>query len=258
MKLLRLATVAALSTAILAGETSAFAAQVQNYETDAGVTFSAVDEDGNGQETDVINPEENGPDVEISPIGPEGENNGPLTIAYAPTMDFGQQVITNQDKSYSMVAEEQPLTDGGEMVPYISFAQVQDTRGTNAGWDLRVTLSDFTADTQNDTLHGAQIEFVSSRLAYVGNEGNEPQIHKAELTLEAGGDANSVLSAEAGKGAGTSSVLWGDQKDLDSQEGTVLNKDIVFHIPGSTAKDEADYEATLTWELLQTPGAAGE
>ncbi|EPH91448.1 hypothetical protein D922_02699 [Enterococcus faecalis 06-MB-DW-09] len=258
MKFLRLATITALSMSIIGGGSSVLAAEIQNHDTEVGVRFSAVDEDGNGQETEVINPEEEGPDVEIDPIGPDGENTGPLTISYAPTMDFGQQVITNQNMSYSMIAEEQPLKVDGEMVPYVSFAQVQDTRGTNAGWDLRVTLSDFTADTQNDTLHGATIEFVSSHLRYVGNEGNEPVVHTDGLTLDAGGSANSVLSAEQGKGAGTSSVVWGDQEALDQQEGTVLNENILLHIPGSTAKDEANYEATLTWQLLQTPGATGE
>ncbi len=76
---------------------------------------------------------------------------GPLTIAYAPTMDFGTQVISNKDMSYNMVAEMQQLagTEGAEnKVPYVSFAQVQDTRGNNAGWDLSVTLSAFESGTQ--------------------------------------------------------------------------------------------------------------
>lgn len=266
MKFIRLVTVAALSTTILAGGVSAVANEVQKADTDATVNFSAVDEDGNGEDTVVINPvapEDGGPDVEIAPIDPDGEGNtGPLTIAYAPTMDFGQQVISNQDRTYTMIAEQQPLKDGSGDVPYVSFAQVQDTRGTNEGWDLRVTLSDFEnndVQTRNTTLYGTEIEFTSPTLEYVGNEGNEPAVHAPNLVLSAGGEAQSVLSAETGRGSGTSSVVWGDQMDLNNSTSDIVrNEGILLHIPGATAKDAVEYAATLTWELNQSPGMAGE
>jgi hypothetical protein len=212
MKMIRLATIAALTTTILAGGASAFADEVRNIETDGQVIFVPNEE----EETEVAPPEPGpeGPDVEIPPVGPEGQT-GPLTIAYAPTMDFGTQVISNQDMAYNMVAEMQQLagTEGDDnKVPYVSFAQVQDTRGNNAGWDLSVTLSAFESGTQNNELRGAQIEFVSPRLQYNGNnENNAPSIHEAGLRLEASGDKQDILTAAETKGAGTSSVVWGDQ-----------------------------------------------
>ena len=48
-------------------------------------------------------------------------------------MNFGSRMISNQDREYSMLAEMQQLegTEGDEnKVPYVSFAQVQDTHGT--------------------------------------------------------------------------------------------------------------------------------
>ena len=131
MKFLRLATIAALSTTALAGGITAFAEEAREVTTDGQVEFVPNDSD----ETVVEPTEPEGPDVEIPPVGPEGQT-GPLTIAYAPTLDFEQQVISNQDQAYNLVAEMQQLasTEGDEnKVPYVSFAQVQDTRGTNAG-----------------------------------------------------------------------------------------------------------------------------
>lgn len=263
MKFLRLATLTALTATVLAGGVTAFAEEAREVTTDGQVEFVPNDSD----ETIVEPTEPDEPDVTIPPVGPPGQT-GPLTIAYAPTLDFGQQVISNQDQAYNLVAEMQQLTgtEGEEnKVPYVSFAQVQDTRGTNAGWDLRVTLSDFTAeDTQNDTLTGSRIEFRSPRLQYNGNNpDNAPTVHANGLMLEAGGDAQSVLSAAQSTGAGTSSVVWGDQSDLNAQfadEETeiVENELIKLHVPGATVKDAAMYTATLDWELNDVPGSTGE
>ncbi len=131
---------------------------------------------------------------------------GPLSIVKAATMNFGSQVISNQNQTYNMVAEMQQLrgTEGDEnKVPYVSFAQVQDLRGTNIGWDLQVSLSDFTSETQNNVLTGAEIEFVGSRIQYEGsNAENAPTAHEDGLTLLPNGAARSVMTAAQGQGAG--------------------------------------------------------
>jgi hypothetical protein len=262
MKLLRLATVAVLTTTILAGgATSVFADEVRSVPTDGQIEFRpAGDEDG---ELEVIPPETGpeGPDVEIEPEVPG--STGPLSIVKAATMNFGSQVISNQDETYNMVAEMQQLrgTEGDEnKVPYVSFAQVQDLRGTNAGWDLQVSLSDFTSDTQNNVLTGAEIELVGSRIQYEGtNQDNAPTGHAAGLKLLPNGAARSVMTAAAGQGAGASSVVWGNQAELNAQFANedidvVENNAIRLSVPGSTAKDATTYESVLTWELTATPG----
>ena len=134
MKFIRLATIAALSTTILAGTAIAVAAdEVREVTTNGQIQFTA-DEDG---ELEVLPPVVD-PDVEIEPEGPG--TTGPLSIVKAATMNFGSQVISNQDQTYNMVAEMANLADGSGQVPYVSFAQIQDVRGTNAGWDLKVSL----------------------------------------------------------------------------------------------------------------------
>ncbi len=264
MKLLRLATIAALSTTVLTGgSTAVFADEVQEVTTEGQVQFRAFDpdKDGDGEEPKVINPDPEGPDVEINPVVPE--TPGPLSIMKAVTMNFGTQVISNQDKIYNMVAEMHQLsgTEGDEnKVPYLSFAQVQDVRGTNAGWDLQVRLSDFTSNTQNNVLKGAEIEFVDARIRYEGtNTENSPSVHAAGLTLFPNRAARSVMTAAQGQGAGSSSVLWGNNEDLQAQAAdedteVVTNNAIQLSVPGSTAKDATTYTSTLTWELTSTPG----
>ncbi|MBF0724522.1 WxL domain-containing protein [Enterococcus gallinarum] len=268
MKLLRLATIAALSTTVLAGGASAVLAnEVRDVTTDGKIEFRpAGEEDG---PLEVI-PPETGPDAPDVEIDPEGAGTtGPLSIMKAATMNFGTQVISNQDQTYNMVAEmarlANPKEDGPTHVPYVSFAQVQDLRGTNAGWDLKVSLSDFEdPEAQNKILTGAQITFANAQLRYEGsNTDNAPTVHQAGLTLLPNGAARSVMTAAQGQGAGASSVIWGDQADLTAQfeaEGfnpetdVVENNAIQLSIPGSTAKDATTYTSTLTWELNSTPG----
>ncbi|AZP91970.1 WxL domain-containing protein [Enterococcus mundtii] len=268
MKLVRLATIAALSTTILAGgATAAFAEEAREVKTDGQIQFTpATEEDGELEVIPPERPDNGGPDVEINPEVPG--TTGPLSIVKAATMNFGSQVISNQDQTYNMVAEMQQLrgTEGDEnKVPYVSFAQVQDLRGTNAGWDLQVSLSDFTSNTQNNVLTGAQIALMDPTIQYEGNnQANAPEAHATGLTLMPNGAARSVMTAAQSKGAGASSVVWGDQADLDAQfadenQEIVENKAIKLSIPGATAKDATTYTSTLTWELTTTPGEdAGE
>lgn len=263
MKLIRLATVAALTTTILAaGAAGAFADEVETKEVrDVNTTGQIEFTPSDNEELEVV-PPESGPDVDIETELPG--TTGPLSIVKAARMNFGKQVISNQTKEYNMVAEMQQLrgTEGDEnKVPYVSFAQVQDVRGDNSGWDLKVSMTDFTSQTQNNVLTGAEIEFVDSRIQYEGiDQTLAPSNHSAGLVLRPNDAGVSVMTAEAEKGAGVSSVVWGDQADLNAQFANeeievVENDSIRLSVPGTTAKDATTYQSTLTWELSTTPGA---
>ncbi|WP_271526088.1 WxL domain-containing protein, partial [Enterococcus mundtii] len=212
MKFVRLATIAALSSTIFVGGITAFAddtievtsKEVRNVTTDGTIEFTP-----NEEEDLVVIPPEGGPDVDIEPEVPG--TTGPLSIMKAATMNFGSQVISNQDQTYNMIAEKQQKagTTGEEnKVPYVSFAQVQDVRGTNAGWDLQVRMTDFkaTSTTVNDTLIGAEISLLDPRIQYEGiTAGNAPVAHTSGLKLMPNASAVSVMTAEKDKGAGVSS-----------------------------------------------------
>ncbi|MGQ4224503.1 WxL domain-containing protein [Enterococcus mundtii] len=261
MKFIRLATITALTATIFVGSVTAFAEEVRNVTTDGTIEFTP-----NEDEDLVVVPPETEPDVDINPEVPG--TTGPLSIMKAVTMNFGSQVISNQDQTYNMIAEKQQKagTTGEEnKVPYVSFAQVQDVRGTNAGWDLQVRMTDFKATntTVNDTLIGAEISLLDPRIQYEGNTaGNAPGAHTSGLKLMPNASAVSVMTAEKDKGAGVSSVVWGNQADLDAQEAdpetdVVTNEAIQLFVPGKTAKDATQYKSTLTWELSNTPGSSG-
>lgn len=246
MKLVNLATIAALSATILAGGATAFAEEAREVQTQGEVTFIP-----NTEEETVVIPPETEPEVLIPPLVP---STGPLTIAYAPSMNFGVHPISNQDQTYSMLAEMQELADGSGQTPYVSFAQVQDTRGTNEGWTLSVTASEFTSSTQNSELTGAQISLLNPIINYNGNNAaNAPTAHASTLNLVPGA-ATTIMEAAEGQGAGSSSVVWGNQVALnDSTDAEVLNDAIQLFVPGTTAKDATTYTADLSWELTATP-----
>lgn len=256
MKVKRLATITVLSATILSGGAGiALAQEAREVGTDGKIEFrSPGDEDG---ELEVVPPEPD-PDVEIEPEVPG--TTGPLSIVKATTMDFGSQVISNKDEVYNMIAEKAKLLNSDETIPYVSFAQVQDLRGTNIGWDLQVSLSDFESTSQNNILKGAQVELVESRMQYEGNNiENAPSTHGNGLTLIPNGGAQSVMTATKGQGAGTSSVVWGNQEDLnaqfeDEEVEIVKNNAIRLSVPGATAKDATTYKSKLTWELTTIPG----
>ncbi|MGG5325695.1 hypothetical protein IGJ83_003336 [Enterococcus pernyi] len=277
MKFVRLATIAALTSTIFAGGITAFAddttedtsKEVRNVTTDGTIEFTP-----NKDEELIVVPPVEEPGVEIEPEVPG--TTGPLSIMKAVTMNFGSQVISNQDQTYNMIAEKQQKTGttGEEnKVPYVSFAQVQDVRGTNAGWDLQVRMTDFkaTTETVNDTLLGAEISLLDPNIEYGGSTlGNAPAFNAPftntdgvnYLKLIPNASAVSVMTAEKDKGAGVSSVVWGNQANLDAQEANdevevVTNNAIQLFVPGSTAKDATQYKSTLTWELSNTPGSSG-
>lgn len=255
MKKTKMISTYVLSSILLIGIATgpqALAEERQSVTTPGSVTFEPNDED----EISVI-PPESGPDVVIPPV--VEPNTGPLTIAYAPTLDFGEQVISNADETYELVAEMQSLADGSGKVPYTSFAQVSDTRGSNGGWNLRVLMSEFRSNSQNNVLTGAEITFKDPSIKYEGsNLENTPVPHSSNITLSPDTGSQLVMNAADGKGAGVTSVIWGDQEQLNADYEnpditTVLNPFIELSVPGSTVKDATTYQATLTWSLGSLP-----
>lgn len=193
MKLIRLATVAALTTTILAGGAAgAFADEVEGKNEVRSVdTYGNIEFTPSTDEELKVVPPEQGPEAPDVDIPTEVENTtGPLSIVKAAHMNFGKQVISNQDRTYNMVAETQQLrgTEGDEnRVPYVSFAQVQDVRGEYTGWDLSVDMSEFTSNTKNNVLTGAKIIFADSRIQYEGeNQELAPSNHAPGIELEPG------------------------------------------------------------------------
>lgn len=226
-------------------------ASVNAIATQGQITFLPSSEDL------VVIPPETSPEVVIPPEVPGV--TGPLSIVRAISMDFGRQIISTKDQSYEMIAETAELSDGSGQTPYISFVQVQDLRGTNEGWLLRLSLNDFTSTTRNNLLKGAEIHFIDARAHYEGsNEANAPSKNGDLISLIPNTGTTNLMTAASGTGAGTSSFVLGYQKDLENQlsdqsSNIVKNANILLTVPGRTEKDATTYRSVLTWELAMVP-----
>ncbi|EPH91449.1 hypothetical protein D922_02700 [Enterococcus faecalis 06-MB-DW-09] len=258
MKKIRLATVAVLTSTILAGGVSAFANEVVgNGTTENSVSFRARgEEDGDGED-EVVVPGPIDPEEEIDPIDPidpEEGGKGPLRIIYVPqTFDFGEQVISVNDQSTPMIAELYSANEGQQQIALDSFAQIIDERGTHEGWTLSVGLSDFTAE-DGHTISGAALEFIDPEIDYPSVDGTVPTAPSGISTVNAGGAGVNLLTANEGQGAGRTSVLWGDENITE----TGINENIRLFIPGASSQNADSYEAQLTWTLSSTVAANGE
>ncbi|AUJ87107.1 WxL domain-containing protein [Enterococcus sp. CR-Ec1] len=223
----------------------------QNIDTHGQITFLP-----NAEEAIVI-PPETSPEVTIPPDTPGV--TGPLSIVKAISMDFGRQVISTKDQTYEMNAELAELTDGSGQTPYVSFVQIQDLRGTNEGWTLNLSLSDFTSTTRNNLLKGAEINLIDPKVHYEGsNEANAPSNNESSIQLIPNTGMVTLMEAPSGTGAGTSSFVLGNQSDLENQlsdqtSNMVKNANILLTVPGRTEKDATIYHSVLTWELAMVP-----
>lgn len=222
-----------------------------NVKTQGQITFLP-----NSEELIVI-PPETSPEVTIPPdvLGV----TGPLSIVKAISMDFGRQVISTKDQIFEMNAEMAELVDGSGKTPYVSFAQIQDLRGTNEGWTLNLSLSDFTSRTRNNLLKGVEINLIDPSVHYEGNnEENAPSNNEQLIKLIPNTGKVTLMAASSGTGSGTSSVVLGNQSDLENQlidqtSSIVKNTSILLIVPGRAGKDATSYRSVLTWELAMVP-----
>ena len=286
MKWIRLTTVAVLTSTIFAGGVQVVADEEENnqprtplfeVETPNEVNFVEGEDDVD----DVENPIPY-PPVIIDPLPVKG----PLTIVYVPEMfDFGEQAITSSSAEYSVIAEmqkvdeEHPLAIDDELtgeVPYVSFAQVSDTRGNSAAdWTLSLSLTDFVGKDTKDILYGAQLHFIDPQIKHNDGTGPANEAPVAPVTetdgdrviLNANTDLASsipVMTAGANQGQGRSSVFWGDQDKMmeqfndDDFNDTILNDRIQLYLPSAATPQQDTYTATLAWTLSTTVGEDGE
>lgn len=251
-------TMGILSIVALVGGVSASAESVIQGTTENEVDFIM----GDDESIDVDPPEEE-PDVDIDPIDPDV--TGPFTLVHVPKrFDFGTQVIRTVDGESAMVAEMERLADGTGVVPYVSFAQVLDTRGKHSGWSLNVDLDQFmsTDADSNHVLRGAYIEF---RDPLIRSEALDPETFPTapidqmnRQIVNVGSEDNTLMSAAVGQGAGRSTVQWGNQMLLNQKyaagESDIRNEAIWLHVPAGANPQATAYKATMTWNLSATPG----
>ncbi|MFD1485920.1 WxL domain-containing protein [Lacticaseibacillus baoqingensis] len=222
------------------------------------------------------------------PIGPDQGTDGPLSLDFASSLDFGTNRITSADQTYFARAQKYYAANATDPSGYDManaqygpiYTQVTDNRGTNAGWTLSVkqnsplTLSTFDATTgaytpvttgTGKTLDGATITFADAEAASNSTDPTQMPTVQAPVVVDGNGNAQPVMSAADQQGAGTWVDRFGHSEQATemqynadgSDNGTAdvnVDKSVSLYVPGATVKSAGLYYTTLTWTLSATPG----
>ncbi|WP_427813274.1 WxL domain-containing protein [Enterococcus sp. 22-H-5-01] len=247
---------ALLTTTAHAGEKGA------DYSSNGAVKFIPNSDRNNPVDPDDPNPDN--PVVPEDPTNPDGPNpgtDGPLSIDYASSLDFGVNKISNKTQVYYARAQKFKAADGSTSnLIRPNYVQISDNRGNNAGWTLQVKQNgQFTnKDTLNKTLTGSAIKLTSPVVKSNAKNVTAP-IATAEINLDPNGAQTTVFSAKKDAGAGTWVNAWGTvskatEKDENNKDVEAdINKEVSLTVPGTTPKDAVNYSTTLTWSLSDTP-----
>lgn len=216
----------------------------------------------NTDPVDPVNPVNPDPDNPVRPIdptkpdGPDNGTDGPLSLDYVSSFDFGLNQISTKDQVYYARAQKYQ----GAVADTPNYVQVSDNRGTNAGWRLTVAQTSplkATTETLNNVLRGAQISL--QQPSTKSNGGSTAPVAKELVTLMDDGTAEMVVTAAQNTGAGTWATSWGtvekaQQINAQNEKETVtITKAVALAVPGKTPKDAVTYQTTLNWTLSDAP-----
>lgn len=262
-KYIALASISLLAATTI-GSTAVSAADGGAYKSTGSIEFVPSQDT-----TDPVDPENPDPTDPVDPENPDGTDpepgtQGPLSIDYASSLDFGTNKISSKDETYFARAQKYALdaTGAPTHADTPNYVQVSDLRGSNAGWTLTVTqAADFesTTATDHNTLTGAEVTLASPVTASNAAGITAPDVID-NITLTPG-SASLVMSAKDKAGAGTWVDRWGTvetvkEKQADGTEVDVnVTKAVSLAVPGATPKDAVQYTATLNWNLSDVPGA---
>ncbi|MDI3234632.1 WxL domain-containing protein [Exiguobacterium antarcticum] len=224
------ATSVLMSTALLLGTTSAFAATTSKGNSTATITFTT------NEAPVIVDPETPDPQKPYDPIGDGGNNptgnTGPLTLDYAPNFNFGSHESRATNSAVYQALDKKP------------FLQVTDRRAKRSKWDVKVKLGKFkSSQTSEDSLTGAKLSIENGIVKSAIDLIDVPAPTTQDVVLEAGAaDGTSILSSADGTFS-TWLVYWpGDLVGQGSNTRVSLNVPINTQVEGT-------HTATLEWVL---------
>ncbi|MBC2175792.1 WxL domain-containing protein [Listeria booriae] len=240
MKLTKFAIIGMVTVATLAGTgTHALAADGGTLGSKADVNF--IPNDTITNPVDPTDPDGPGPITPVDPDHPAG-TAGPLSIDYISNIHFGEQKISGNNEVYKAQLDQIKVGVDETIKDVPNFVQVTDNRGSNAGWHLTVK-QDGQFTNGGSELTGAVLAFTNPTVNSA-SESDAPEV--SDFALNPEGIASDVMNAEENEGMGT----WVEMFGSDNQEAA---ESITLSVPGKTSKVPGKYEATLTWELTDTP-----
>lgn len=242
-----------LTTALLAVSVSSVA-QTQYYPSKGILEYEA-----NGEPVNPVDPEK--PTDPVKPVdptdpdGPDEGTDGPLSINYASSINFGRNKISREDAIY--YADAQTFKDENMDLRTANYVQVSDNRGTAGGWKLMVSqMGQFrsTEAKEYKELKGVQMVFDSPEAVSISDDEEiVPSVDK--ITLDPEGASSLVMLAKTGQGLGTWLSVFGEAEEIDQEgEAVAKNKAVYLEVPGKTPKEAAEYRTKLVWTLTDVPG----
>jgi len=206
------------------------------------------------------------PEVEVTE--PEGTDlSGYLTIDVVPELDFGEQKVSNVNKTYYAKAQKIKFAAGGEALRpnYVQVTDVRDNNTTN-GWKLKVKQdAQFKNADNGAVLNNAVLTLSNGNLSTISP--NKVNVTGGEIVLTLDPSVERVvMDSGTGSKQGTFVARFGHTEDVtdpetgtaydgtlfEDEDGTWLNSAVTLFVPGGSAK-KGEYKTTLTWTLEDTP-----
>jgi len=167
-----------------------------------------------------------------------------LTLDRVDPIAFGSAQIVNVDMVYYALAARDE--DGN---PRAHYVQLSDFRGTGQGWSLHVRKNGPLANEllAHPILEGAEIHILNSE-AVSASGALAPSTF--DIVLDATGALQRAKVAATDEGM----MTWLKVKnDVALIDGTYRNRNIQFHIPGTTPRSAGNYYTDITWILSDVP-----
>lgn len=278
MKTMKLASLGLIALTVIGLNAQTTLAATAN--TKGIVTFSEPEdeENQNPDKPNVVDP--NTPDEPEKPVfpgtdpeeGSGGNGKSSFNINWVSNFRFGNIKLGSNMSAFAAPTTLNWAEDNGSgtLVPtgektenLAPFLQVTDLRGTNAGWNVTVTGSEFfQLDEEGEPIDTKVLAGATVTLNQPSIVGLEANLPLAPTAVNATGDKTTgnivgssslvVLNATANKGQGTWSLMWGAGDDGVTDEGNGVELNVPL-----TALPEADktYQAEFIWTLNDTPAS---
>ncbi|EGO5014200.1 WxL domain-containing protein [Enterococcus faecalis] len=156
-------------------------------------------------------------------VGFKTPEDGALKLLEVADLNFGDHEISGSDENYKTETDTK--------------ATVQDLRGTETGWELRVSQSGQFMNGEKEltnaqiTLDSPELDASSTATANV----------KTGVILNPNGDSAVILDAAKGQGNGIATENF-------------KTGNATLSVPGKTTKITGQYTTTLTWTLMDGVG----
>ena len=257
-----------LLTALVAGLVAPTAANAA--ESNGHVKVEA----GEAKPTDpIVDPEnpDKGPDIDPSTPGVHPGDTGQLAITNTTDLEFGtiqtgNALIEKNADAISLVDAEKKPT-GEKRGALVSWS---DMRGTNAGYTITAAMTkQFALSDDSKKLGGASISYTNPLIETKSiNKEIAPALtaNASAFTLGEDGAAVTVVNAEAGKGAGTYVLEFGQSANYDASNAVIgtsvtpagtdtTASSVKLTVPQATAASMTlgDYTSTVTWSIVAAP-----